>query len=52
MKFFPLLNFGRQHEALDTNSIASGEESDSMTCDGLEKHCPLSLLELSPYTDV
>lgn len=39
------------------NSIPKGDEElypylNSNDCDELEKHCPISLTDISPYTDV
>lgn len=46
-----------QHQRNDTNSIPKGDDElypylNSNNCEELEKHCPISLMNISPYTDI
>lgn len=47
----------RQKTRTDSDELLTNDEGDSSylmsnNCEELEKHCPLSLLEMTPYTDL
>ena len=50
-------SLNRQPKSLNTNSLPPGDASEypfltSENCAELEQHCPMSLLEMTSYTDV